>query len=590
MAPSAHSQRRFHHAVFYAASAVLLASASLLTLGGCDSASGQADKDVKAQLDSAQAADAAAKTPPTASDAGLDKAARETTDSLPMQVHAKILFANSELRLAENTAAQVTVNDQLIDRLAREIGLIGGQIQANNAAVAALEKYDPSKPGAGGKSILDSVKDTQSMVTGSDDKPDWMKTDAASLASLSAADKKAADLQTKVVGLNEKLKAETDQRNELLDQADKLTMQSQHEHGDKSVDLYVQGSDARKKAADLTVTIDADTAELARNTADLALQQGQHDALTATIAGLDKKSKDVSDEWTAVQRQIAALNTASKELLGDDPVTPPAPDKKTGDLTTKATIGDKAAAIADLAKANVKLRSTAETHFNKAIELYGQAKGLATKAVADLNAEKLKFDQAKVERVAWDSAIAALDPNTDDFLQADALLQKANFNARSAEEAKVRLDMITAIKPILAGAKLTPLPTLDESNPDLSKQEKDAVGTAESGAVGAFTKAGGLLDHVSTSTSPMELRAAAKADEIFDQLGWSVLEATAGDAQESAKHMELARAQVAAAATENISLPPLPVELTGSASAMESGGPPVQTPPGSGAGVGNKSK
>jgi hypothetical protein len=552
----------FHRAAFgvpYACRSVLLAASavSLALLSGCDSGTGKADKDISARLEAAQAASES--KAPTATNGDLATASQSTEDSLPMQIHAKALFANSEMQLAEKSAAEVAANDALIDRLAGEIDALSGQIQRNNLLVDSLNQYDPSKGGTSGKSILDSLKETQSMVTGSDDKPDWIKTDAGALASLNAVDKKLAGYQADVAKLTDAIKTETDQRSQLIDSGDKLEQQSEHEHGDKSVELYTQASDARRKAAELTVQIDTDTAALARAQGDLALQQGQHDSLSATIKALDDKSRSTTDDWKNIQSEITAVNAASAALLGEDPVEAPSADKRK-DLLTKPTIGSKAKAIEQLGKENEKVRESAETHFNKAIELYQAADNLAMQLNSELNTKATTADPNKSEQTAWTTEKQAVDPNTFKFLQADALLQKANFEAASAAEAKTRLDMINTAKAALTTAGLTAPPTMSEG--DLAKQMKDAAGSAETGARGSFNKAITLLDKVSTGTAPVEMRTSAKVQEILAQYGWSNLETTTGDVQAAADHTRLAHDLIASATSESITLPPLPAQPT----------------------------
>jgi hypothetical protein len=556
----------FHRVTLRFSGAILLgiASSSVALLCGCDNATSKTDKQVNAQLSEAQTKIDSSSVTPTVSNGDLDAAARETGDSLPVQIHAKVAFADSELMLAQAAADQVLANDQQIDRLTREIGLLTGQIESNNQMVEALTKYDPSKAVPQGKSVSDAVNDTKAAVTGSDEKPDWIKTgDTTSLAALSTIDKKSAALQAEISRLSDAIRTQTEQRNTLLDQADKLTQQSQHEQRDKSVELFTQGSEARKKAADVTVRIDADSAALAQNQADLSMQQGQHDALTATLAGINAKANAVDADWKAIQSQISGLNTASVGILGDEPSAPPVIIK--GDLKTDPTIASKASAIHQLGDDNRKLRSVAETHFDKAIALYGEAASLATRVTSELRTRAATADQNKPERAAWTAETNALDSNTYEFLQADAQMQRGNFNARSATEAKVRLDTITALKPVLAPVlesdKRPMPPSLDENNPDLAKQAKDAAGTGELGARGSYAKAVATFEKVAGSTAPMELRSAAKADQIFTQYNWAALEAAAGDAQAAAQHLELARGLVNGAATESIPLPPMPAEL-----------------------------
>ena len=557
-----------HRALFVQSNQLILKLASSVALTmlliGCDNSTGKSDKEVSVKLEDARAKNSAVAGGGTMSNPDLDAASRETGDSLPVQIDAKIAFADSELQLAQGLASKTLTNNVMIDRLIREVVLLSEQIQSNNELVEALQKFDPSRAPSGGqsKAVLVSLKDTQALVTGSDEKPDWVRTDATTLAALNPTDKKLASLQTEVARLNDSIKSESDQRNQLLDSADKLIQQSQHEQGDKSVDLFKQGSDARKQAADLTVKIDADSASLARATADLGVQQGQHDSMTSTVKSLDIRSESIRQDWKAVQERIAALNQQSKALLGENPVTAPMADpKKNGDLVTSQTIGSKAAAINALGEENKRLGAEAADHFNKAIELYGTAAGLAVQVSADLAKKSGAADPNKPEQAAWSAQAKALDNNHYLFLQADAFFQRANFLARSASASKSRLDMITRVKPVVIAAGLQPLSTLDDTNPDLAKQKSDAVGTSETGAAGSFAKAAEILERVSSSTAPQELRNAAKTEEIFAQHGWATLEAIAGDIQESARHQKLASDQVAAATAQQLTLPALPPDL-----------------------------
>ena len=566
-----------------------VAASSLTLAGGCDTSAGKADKEVSDKLKAAQAKIAQEKTPPTDSNADLKQASAETTDSVPMQIHAKIVFANSELRLAQQMAGKVLTNDRQIDRLTREIGMLAGEINDNNVMAASFQQAGPDDKG---KRSMDTLTSAQTaLATGSDDKGTWIKTDAGTLLSLATVDKNLEELKAQVATLTASIASATDERGKLLDEADKLTRQSQDtsalgtdptpkarlDWGQKSVELYSQGADNRKKAADLSVKIGEDNAKLARTQADLAMQQGQHDSLTATKAALDSKLQTFKDSWSATQAEIAKVDEKSKMLLGENPVEMPKIDSK-DDLKTDSTIGSKAAAIAQLVSDDVKPRADAIAHFDKAISLYKDAGVVAKKFTGELSTRMNAPESlTKPEQVAWKAEREVLDPNAYSYMQGDAELQKANLLAHTAAEAKLRLDQLTMLKPILTTAHLTPLPTLDETQPtNLADLIKSSQGTPDSGAIGSFTKAEALLRPVATGTSPLAIRAGAATDEIYLEYAWASLETLAGNPTEAGNHMSNARDRVGYAISLPTTLPPLPPDLTiGGAISVPTAAPPA---------------
>jgi hypothetical protein len=556
------------------ASASALLAAGLL--GGCDTETGKADKSVTAQLDNASAEMTSGNQADLISaNKQLGDAAHVSTDSLPQQLRAKSLLGDSELQLARGFIRQIQNNDAQIDRLTREIYLLGDQIQANNAQYAALGKEDPA-------ALLDAVKQKSQLVTGVDESSSWYKNEATALPAMSADDKQASAVQTAITALADKIKTESDQRNQLLDQADKLNMQSQHEQDrSKSVDLYVQGSNLRKQAADLTVAIDQDTQSLAHTQADLTVLQGQRESLTAALKSLNDKSESFNSDWKSVQEEQAALTADSKKVLGDDPVDMPKPDKVSGDLKTAFTIGSKASAIKGLADANHELRSNAQSHLNNAISFYKEAFDLATKIKLDLGARASKIDTQKPDQAAFAAEQTAVDPGSYRFLQADAKLQQAQFYAALAGEIKVRMDADDWLKPILTTAQLTALPTLDDSDGTFATDLKKAQASARD----AYKDAGELFTNVNGDTNSSELKNSAAIAVIFDQYDWSVLEAAAGDVQESAVHLTIAKTKLKEAMSENVMIPGLPPELgsvptpAGTASPTVTPSSPRATPP-----------
>jgi hypothetical protein len=166
--------------------------------------------------------------------------------------------------------------------------------------------------------------------------------------------------------------------------------------------------------------------------------------------------------------------------------------------------------------------------------------------------------QASPEYMAFDGEKKTLDPANYRFAQANAELQKAEFFARAAAENKIRLDLDDRIKPVLAAAGLTALPTLDDSDGAIANDLKKAQDSARD----AYQNSTELLGNIATGpASDPEARTAAQVLQIYAQYGWSSLENSADDAQKAADHLNLARNAVSAAVADNAALPTLPPEL-----------------------------
>jgi hypothetical protein len=281
-----------------------------------------------------------------------------------------------------------------------------------------------------------------------------------------------------------------------------------------------------------------------------------HDSATATIKAMDDKSATFDTDWKAVQAEQAELTADSKKLLGDDPVNPPTPDKH-GDLKTDSTIGSKASAIVSLVKQNRELRSTAATHFNSAVGKYTEAYTLANTLNTNLRDLEIKVDPLNPDQVAWKDEQTLLDPSNYRLLQAHAQLQLADFFARSAGEAKTRLDLIAQIKPIIDAAKLPMLTTLDDSDNSISEQLKKD----QSSARDAYKNATDLLDKAANGTGTAEQRSGAQVQLIFAHYSWYQLESAAGNAQDAGVQLDAAKTALSDAKANDAVIPQLPPEL-----------------------------
>jgi hypothetical protein len=544
------------------------ASVSLPLLTGCDNPTQSADRQVDAQIASAQ-------TKPDAAGAqnALDAAVRVTGASTAEKLRAKALQATSQLQAAQELSRTVSRRSAVIDSIASEISGLAGQIAANNARVAALKLYDPAK-------LQDAIKTQTTAITGSDDKPDWVKSDAGTLDSLAANDKQAAALQQQISQLQDTIKTETDQRTKLLTDADKQSEQSEREKGQKSVDLFVQGSDNRKKAADLSVKLDQDNVQLARAQADLSLHQGQQASLQGSLKQLGDRSANVDERWKAVQAEIDSINTDSKKIAGDESSTPPFDiahndiDSKTADgkytegVVSGDTIASKAVALAALVKKNTEQRSAASTKFDSAIDFYKEAYALANTFKTEVSSRLNTADAQKPEHEIWESEKDWLDPTTYKYLQADAELQRAELIARKAGEEKTRFELSTKLKKPLEDAQLT-VPgaladdaALESTYKETQKTALDLFGAPDSansngGAAGAI----GDLANLEQGAAPREIKTAASMDLIFAYYAASLLEEAADDTQKATDLLNQARTKADAEQANNAYLPSMPDAL-----------------------------
>ncbi len=525
---------------------------------GCDTAADKADRQVDASL--RQASAGLQGSPPEQAKArvALDAAVKQRDASLPQQIRANAMLASAELRQATDLSAAVLTNAADVDRLAGEVAALTRAVAADNQLVAALGQYEPGK-------VLAAIKDQTDAIQGSDEKPDWVKSDDGTLAATVPTDKLIAALQGQVSQLQQQVKAESDQRNDLLGKADQFNQQSERAKRQASLDLFTQGSDARKQAADLAVKIDQDDAALARAQADLAVQTAEQDGLKGAAKGADQSTSEANQNWAAVQDQIKQVKAHSAAVLGDP-----------ADARGVATIDSRAAALAAKLKVNAGLRDEAETHFNNAITFYTDAAAKATQLKTTLSEKINAADRPeRADKDAWAAEKSAMDPAELKYLMATAQLDRADFWARAAAESKGLADQSATERAVLDKAGLTVPPLLEDTNGEASVATQKVQATA--GA--AFKAAVDNLTNLTEGDAPVELKHGAQAELMLAQYGWSLLEASNGDAAEAGNHLALATTARDAAVADNAPLPPvLPAALAAPTAAATPGGGPAMPP------------
>ncbi|HSV14080.1 MAG TPA: hypothetical protein VLI90_07460 [Tepidisphaeraceae bacterium] len=543
-----------------------LSAATAMVGAGCDRSASQADQRVDQAVSQALPQMNGSESDRNAAASLLTAANGETAASLPSRIRAKEALAQSELRIAEQMLPQIERTQSEVLRLAWEIEGLAGQVQASNQVASALAKYEPSQ-------VQSALQKQTSDIKGTDEKSDWVKTDAGSVPALSAVTRQQADLQARIADLQKTIQSLNDQRTQLLAKADQLNQDSSKQKGDKAVEIFKQSADARKQADDLVVQIDQNTEQLSRAQADLAVRNGQAAVLNDAIATIDKHGQDVTNAWQTLQQQMEAQHKQAKDLLGDES-KPPAPEDTTGG----ATIAAKGLWLEELNKANRTRRDDAESHFNSAIGQFKDAANLAEELQRDLQ-QKINDpkNQNRPDATAWRDLSTALHPARFQMEQANAEVHRAQLLAGRAAEANARLQLAAHLKPILAEAKLQ----MPASFQDADNKVADDLKNAREQADASYKDASELLGTIAEGTAE-NLRQTAHIAKIFADYNWYLLSAAQGDKDAATKHLQSAQAERDVVVQGGVTPRNLPAELavapTTAPAAPAAPGAPTETP------------
>ncbi len=515
-----------------------LAVSGLILNTGCDSKSGEADKAIKAGIDASAAAVA------NGGDglAELEKAAGIQEASPATRAHAKALLAQAELDAAnrilrqkfdQTGAVNVDANEVKIAGLVGEITHTSQQIAAGNVLVAGYQKRDP-------KAERDAVQAKIEEAKGGAGKDAWFKQDKepSTIPTLEAAKAKVAQLQGEISKNESQLKDLTDQRNAALQQADKLTQDSEGLRGTDAVKMYKDGAAARKNAGELAVQIDNTNAILDPLRADLKVAEGQQKAIETALAGFEAQIKQIDDSWAEVQKQADAQNTTAKALLSGGE----------GSVTTKGT---EMMALVDATK---KLRAEAVDKLNNAATHFEEAAKAAEEIKQLVSAANSGRDQSVAKALKTLQEI--LNPASYKLQAANAHLQLANLHASAASSLAARGKMVASLKSALSPGGMSVPSGLDDSSID--SELKSERGLAET----SFKTAEDMYLAAQDATSANDdIRVASYIGRMTVLYGWSQLDAGAGNTEAAATHLKSARDARDQAKNLAASFPVLPEDL-----------------------------
>jgi hypothetical protein len=533
-------------------------------VAGCDNEHGKADKKVDQDLQTASMKSAGTiSSRPVVKDftglgapidyteyhAAVEAAAAESAATPPEQIRAKTLLAHDELRTALELANQASATSAVIDRLSLQVQAQVRDIQKNTADIAGLQLQDP-------KAVSATLKEAGDLASGATGKTAWVTTASGELLSQAAVDKQSTETQSKISDIQNQINTDTTQRTQLVSDADKFSEQAEAATGDKAVALYTQGSDARKKAADLTVKIDQNTVLLDRAKADLAGLQTQHTVAQNAVGSYGEMGKTIDAAWSGVQEHMAAIKAKSAAIMGnDDPAADPEKDKNASNGGD--TISSKLKTIEMLTAENKKTRSLALSHFNAAIGKYQEAYRIANTLKSDLTTEiSAPANANKASVVAWQAEQDALSPLNYLLDEANASSDLANFLGRGVEDDLTMRHLAEVVSPVLEKADLVPpkaMPSVDDAK---MKEAAKAVAAA-------FKTATDQSKQVADGAPPRDRKNAARAIAAFSNYSWYLFDVISGaeDDKAAKEHFGDAVTDLKLLAGDNVYFNNMPQEL-----------------------------
>lgn len=516
-------------------------------VGGCDSATHEADRQVQANVEQAMNATEPERTQK------LESAAQLSDASSAAKAQAQSALGQANVDAANDLLDQLGRSQIEAARLMWHVAQVAGQIAHNNTLAQGYRQLDP-------KAASDEIAKKIAEARGSADAA-WFTHDGATIPTLAAVTQEIARLEGEIAKLEEQSRQLSAQRSAALDQAEQASRQAETLQGKPAVDEYKRGSDLRKQAADLSIEIDKVEAALWPLRSQLAVANGQRDILNQVIAQYDQQQKQLNEAWSAMQQQAEAQNAVARQIAGGAPAASGGEsESSSSSSSSSATLDQMIAQLDELQRQNQDLRARAQDRLQEAVKAFADAATEASNITGEIN--QLQRNGAK-----RDSAqLVALTTLRDVFNPASLLLDQANaqyllatLHASHAAMLAERSRVNQLVSSALQQASLSVPESVGQT--DLEQQITEARALANS----AYEEAETLLLDVMKGSATEAQKNAATVARIFDLYGWSQASAAAGDAEAAQQHLAAAvEARRQAEQQQGMILPVLPAALSGS--------------------------
>jgi hypothetical protein len=571
-------------------SSVLLTAACLCLAApqlGCENASGKADKTVEAQVDESRGQRTASGELP-AVPASLTSAANNTQASPATRAETLALLGQSEVQRAAALLGRADREEVAARRVIAEINRLGARLQSNNVVVAGLQKLEPTPERT-------ALQEHRGAVQGEKDTT-WIKHETGSLPALKGVEERLTKLQDDIAKLEEQSKNLAGQRSRLIAEAERLERESEGVESKRSVELFNQSANARKKAADLGVQVDVIQAKLVPLRQDQQLALSEQQLLNKAVQAFDARLQGTEENWKLVQKQIDDLQAASKALVGpvpNEPAAPPAefasaaggaagaqpeaegaavpaaaatPARGPTTRPSAARAGGAAPAgpavpvslagklrwLSSLTKSIETQRGDAEALLTSALSHYTAAGTAASSLAADLQKQMgVAGANQRPEMPSWKRLSELHNTSEYRLKQAAAHLMLAGLQRDRASLLAARSSTAKAIAPAIQAAKVAAPLELAEQNVEAE------VAKARDASAASYKEADELLNGiVEAKNNDAMIRAAKAAHELRLASLYGQAQLAAGYKPDLAAQLMKQAKQVAAQGMETVEVAP----------------------------------
>ncbi|HEX5245245.1 MAG TPA: hypothetical protein VFW23_18435 [Tepidisphaeraceae bacterium] len=346
--------------------------------------------------------------------------------------------ADKAIGKLETTEFQIR---QVVDRLSS----LTSQIKANNLAIAGLAKLQPTKS-------LDNLSKISGAAKGDGSNP-WMAGEAAPVPSLALVQKNIDEIQQRIKDQQSKRADNEKQRADLLQQAQKLNQQSEAASGKDALDLYDQGAQLRKKAADLSGQIEDADSKIMLEQQDLQVAQAQQKELNGALTRLDEAVKQANAGWETIQKQAQAYTQISQAIAGTGGAAAPTTEPS-GTTEMPTTISAGIARLTDLVKEASDLRSQADGNLTTAISEFDRA-ATGSRTISQQYSGYLTAHPQAAEQPAWQLMTMIFNVAQPSLDKGEAELRRAQLQSSAAYTLAAQQAMIKDLASALGDAKIT---------------------------------------------------------------------------------------------------------------------------------------
>ncbi|HMB96072.1 MAG TPA: hypothetical protein VKK61_08550, partial [Tepidisphaeraceae bacterium] len=360
-----------------------------------------------------------------------------------------------------------------------------------------------------------------------------------------------AQLQEQIKNLNNEHDGLTDQAEQASAQADKLK-------GDKAVEVFERSSDLRRQAGAKSIEIDKIQSQIDQLQRNLAIAQGEQNALTEVIAQLQDQGAALDAAWKEIDAHVTRQQQLSSDILGAGAAAPAA-DQPLG--TAGLSVAQKSADLDRIVKDLQKLRGDAQQDAANAAKYFEDAYTAADQFRREMQTKISDPKNAgKPEIPVWKSMVASLDPMQFRLQQAAAQRTLGDLYASDADSLNRRISLRDSFKTAVEGTSLV-VPA-EINNADLDKALQASITAAND----AYQESDKILSDIAEGQSSDQanaerLRANSHIGRALTLYGWSQVAKLAGDAQNANDRLKLAIQERNAAAEQNIPIPAMPSEL-----------------------------